>query len=432
MRIKNAALSLAGWVGRTFKLTDANGPWGSLGLGPNFSGEPMTPAIGIQIPAVWRAIRLTAETLATLPMNFYTDDGSGPRRVTGTPADNVCRVRPNIHQTPIEFWTQILACQELVGNGYAKKLFIGPRLVGMVVLNPARMTVLRDRSGNLWYDYVEINGTKTRYSPRDILHLKGFSLGGDVGLSPLAIAHQTLGLSRAAQRASGSLFKSGLRAAGFITSEASFGEGQRDDLEQIVQKYVSSANAGSVMILEGGMKYESITMNAQDAELLMTRKFEIEEIGRFWGMPPILLGHAVEGQTMWGSGVEQIISSWLTLGLYQRIKNVEAAINFSVIDPRTDGNLYCKINGDALMRMDSKARAALYSTYVQNGLRTRNEVRAMDELPGVPGGDDLTVQVNLVPIGMLGQNSTSETTQIRAALLKFLFPEGVTSHESGE
>jgi HK97 family phage portal protein len=137
--------------------------------------------------------------------------------------------------------------------------------------------------------------------------------------------------------------------------------------------------------------------------MLLSWKFSTEEICRWLRVPPILVGHAAEGQTMWGSGVEQIMLGWLTLGLRPYLSRVEQAIKKRLIGSNERDRIFAEFNVEGLLRADSAGRAALYSTFAQNGINTRNEIRARENLPPLPGGDDLTVQSNLVPLDMLGQ-----------------------------
>lgn len=187
-----------------------------------------------------------------------------------------------------------------------------------------------------------------------------------------------------------------------------------------MSQYMGAANAGGLMILEGGMKFNALNMSAQDAELLLTRKFEIEELGRWFGMPPILLGHAVDGQTMWGSGVDSIIQSWMTLGLNQRLRRVQQVIQKRLMTPseRAEG-LYVRFNADALLAVNSTARIGFITQAVQNSILTPDEGRALLERGAMPGGDQLLAQVNLVPLGQLGDKQAQEV-QLRAAFRSWL------------
>jgi HK97 family phage portal protein len=411
--------NLLSFLGQRIRLTDAKF-WAGFFGGENWAGEPITPSAAMQISAVWAGIRLTAQTIASMPKGIFEDTDNGPVSARGGATDALIRVSPNEDQTPMEFWEQVVGCSELVGDGFARKHFIGRRCVATTVMDPMRTRVDRNVQGTLFYRYTTDKGRELILNPPEVFHLKGFTLGGDRGMSTVSYGAQGMSLSRAAEKTAGKLFKSGLRSSGFVNTGQVLEEPDRERLNKILGEYTGAANAGGIMLLEGGMTYTALSMNAQDAELLLTRKFQIEEIGRWFGLPPILLGHAVEGQTMWGSGVDSIIQAWMTLGLNQRLVRIEQAINKRLMPAEERGRFYAKFNADALLRVNSASRATFLATMVQNGLLTRDEARELLERGKMPGGDVLTAQVNLVPLEMLGQSSDQQATVVKNAVRAWL------------
>src|SRR5690606_16736092 len=144
----------------------------------------------------------------------------------------------------------------------------------------------------------------------------------------------------------------------------------------------------------------------------------IEEICRWFGVPPIMVGHAAQGQTMWGTGVEQIILQWMTTGLNPLAKRIEARIKKQLIRPTGNRRRYAEFNREALLQMDSTAKANFLSSMTQNGLMTRNEGRAKLNLPRVEGADQLTAQTNLAPLDRLG--AATDDQAARAVLQSWL------------
>lgn len=412
--------STLSWLGQRIRLTDMKF-WAGFFGGDTWAGEPVTPASAMQISAVWRAIRLTAETIASLPLNFYIDTPKGPQLERGGPTDQLLRVSPNDEQTPMEFWEALLGCMDLVGDGMARIHFIGRRPVALTLMDPTR-TVLKETVQGGWeFHYTDNRGHLLVLQPREVFHLKGFTMGGPRGMSTVSYGAQTFSLSRASEKVQGKLFSSGLRSSGFVNTGQVLEEPDRARLNKILKEYTGTDAAGGIMLLEGGMTYTPLSMNSRDAELLLTRKWTVEEIGRWFGMPPILLGHAVEGQTMWGSGVDSIIQAWQTLGLRQRLVRVQQMVAKRLMTPEEKGaGLYAKYNPDALLAVNSQARATMLATLVDHGLLTRDEGRALLERGAIEGGDVATAQVNLVPLTMLGQTATQGPAQARAALRSFL------------
>ena len=411
------------WLGQRINLRTSTSFWGAVFGNENWSGEQVTAQRAMQLSAVWRAVRLTAETVASLPRNCYVEGRSGPELERGGETDNLIRVSPNADQTPMEFWEQLIGCMELIGEGAARKHWnVGrTRVVAVTIMDPHRLRDVDNAAGTDWYwKYHDPKGREIDLSRDDVLHLPGFSLAGRRGYSTVSFGAQTMGLALAAEKTAGRLFKSGLRNSGFLNTGSVLAEGDREKLEKIMADYMGSSNAGGMMILEGGMTFTPMNMSAQDAELLLTRRFQIEEIGRWFGMPPILLGHAVDGQTMWGSGVDSIIQSWQTLGLSQRLRRVQEVVQKRLMTPaeRSRG-LYCRFNADALLAVNSTARINFITQAVQNSILTPDEGRALLERGTMPGGDQLLAQVNLVPLDRLGDTG-GQSQQVRSALRSFL------------
>lgn len=422
-------MSILSWIGQRINLRTSTSFWGAFFGNENWSGEQVTAQRAMQLSAVWRAVRLTAETVASLPRNCYVETERGPVLERGGETDQLIRVSPNADQTPMEFWEQLIGCMELVGEGAARKHWNinRTRVVALEILDPNRLRDVDNAQGTDWrWEYTDARGRKLDLAREDVLHLPGFSLGGRRGFSTVSFGAQTMGLALAAEKTAGRLFKSGLRNSGFLNAGQVLNPEDRAKLEKIMGDYMGAANAGGLMILEGGMTFTPMNMSAQDAELLLTRRFQIEEIGRWFGMPPILLGHAVDGQTMWGSGVDSIIQSWMTLGLSQRLRRVQEVVQKRLMTPaeRSEG-LYCRFNSDALLAVNSTARINFITQAVQNSILTPDEGRALLERGSMPGGDQLLAQVNLVPLDRLGDTG-GQSQQVRAALRSFLGIEDLT------
>jgi HK97 family phage portal protein len=271
------------------------------------------------------------------------------------------------------------------------------------------MTVERMESGALRYVYSDPHGRRI-YDETDIWHLRGWGLGGDVGLSPIAYGREILGTAMATEETAGRTFSNGMRPGGFFTfrdPNAKAGTLTPEQREQarrvLIDPYQGAANAGRIGILEGGFEWQAVSIPARDQELLATRGWHVEEVCRLYGVPPVLIGHAANGVTAWGSGIETLILGWLTLQLRPLLSRIEASIKRALIAPSERAVYYAEFNVEGLLRADSQGRAKLYSTFAQNGVMSRNEIRRKENLPEIDGADALTVQSNLLPIDMLGK-----------------------------
>ncbi|MAD98917.1 MAG: phage portal protein [Flavobacteriaceae bacterium] len=396
---------------------------GSLGG----SGKGVSSAEqAMQLSAVWSAVKRYSETVGSLPAHMYRWTDNGPERVEDTDSSRVLLESPNAEQTPMDFWSGMQGSLELTGDAIAIKEKNGAgRVVALRMIDPRPPVCTLDRnvSNSLVYRISENGNPPKDYGPDDVLHIRGFSLGGDRGMSPVAQGGRSLGLALNAENAAQEVFKKGLRVSGFVETQRVINNpDERKRLEDIIQQYMGGQNAGGVMLLEGGMSFNKVGVNPIDAELLMTRRFEIEEIGRWFDMPPILLGHAVEGQTMWGSGVDSIVQSWMTLGLRQRLVRNQQRVSKSLLTTRERSTgVYMRYNPDALLAVNSTTRIEVLSKAVQNSLLSPNEARQLQDRPSVPGGDEVLAQVNLVPLDQLGENTGSDS-QVRSMLQNWLMP----------
>jgi len=422
-------MSLLSWLGRQISLTlGFKKFWATFGgAEESWSGEIVTSDRAMQIAAVWRAVRLEAETVGTLPLNTYeqpADQRADPVLVRDGPYDDLLRISPNVDMTTTEFWEAMVGAQRLVGNGFALKHRSGPRVASLEVIDPETTEPYRRTSDNaLWY-----RGNDSARNPFDvpaseIFHLKGFSFGSDRGLSMVQYGAQSLSTIIAGNKTAGKIFRSGLGTSGFIETQSVFNDpADRKKLEDIFAKYQGTNSPDKLMLLEGGMKFNKVSMSAVDAELLATIRFGIEEIARWADMPPVLLMHSAEGVTQWGSGIEAIILAWLQLGLRARLTRIEKTIGKRLIEPKDQRRFFVKFNIDALLRGDAASQAALFSAAAQNGWLTRNEIRRLLDLPRFPdvAADQLTVQVNMAFLKDLGSQNQQTAQQARNALLQLL------------
>ncbi len=233
----------------------------------------------------------------------------------------------------------------------------------------------------------------------EMFHVRGFGGNPLGGLSTLAHGRNTFGLAAAIDRTAGGYFRNGLLSSvalkfpGILTAE------QRAIVDaQMIDKYLGALNAGKPFRLEGGADIEKIGIDPEDAQMLESRAFSVEEICRIFGVPPHMVGHTSKS-TSWGAGLEQQVLGFQKFTLRRRLKKIEQAIRKQLLSAadRAAG-LSVSFNLEALLRGDSAARASFYSTLLGAGVMTINEVRALEGLPPVAGGDVPRMQIQNVPI----------------------------------
>jgi HK97 family phage portal protein len=392
---------MAWWRWNTVPKLSESGFFGAFFGQGTYTGRSVDPEKALTIDSVWACTKLLSETLGTLPCLVLEQGTNKP--AVDHPYFELLHDMPNLDMTSVEYWEAIGMGLCLFGNAYSEKILRPDgRVAALNLLQPGSMTVDRDRAGRRVY--LETTGSgKTRTLSEDrIFHVRGMSFGGDTGLSPVEYGRHTMAASMATEEASGRLFGNGMAASGVLTSDQLLTAKQRADLKAIMETYVGSSNAGKLMILEAGLKYQQLVMDPQKAQMLEVRQYQVEQICRWFGVPSIMIGHHASGGTTWGSGVEQIMLAFSKQGMRSLCKRVEAAIRRDLLTPEDRKRITVKFNMDGLLRGDAASRAAFLSTMVNNGIMTRNEARGHENLPAKPGGDDLTVQSAMLPIQKLG------------------------------
>lgn len=379
--------------------------WARFGRTANYSGKSVTVDRVLQLSAAWACIRLTAQAISILPQAIYMKTANGGREeITDSREARILTESPNASQTAVEFWEEMAGWLAGVGNSTALIERTAANLSALTPV-PFRDCIPVRRNGTVMYRLTDRG--KEEYVPREnVLHLRLFSLGGLSGLSPIQYGANTFGASMAVEESAAKFFSNGIQSSivvGASVGERGFSDQQTDQLQKRLEQFAGSDRAWRALVLPFDLKAEKLTINPEDSQMLETRKFDVEEICRWWNVPSILVGHVSEGTTTWGSGIEQIFLAWLALGINPVLKKIEARVNKQLIPtPRT----YFEFNRAALMQMDSKALASFLSTMVQNGLMDRNEARAKINYPARDGGDELTVQVNLTKLSNLGNQAT--------------------------
>lgn len=379
-----------------------------LGGEPSDAGESVSVDASLRIDAVWACVRLISQTVATLPLQIYRYKG---KDVAEVDYDHylyeVLHDRPNYDMTAVNYWEAKVASLLLWGNAYsAIARGAGGRVVGLFPMRPDCMGVRREKDGSLVYSYDNRNGVRQEFQEDDVFHIKGFSLDGLLGLSPIAQARNTLGIVRAAQKSSGAIFRNGMRIPGFLKAPDYLSDDQRTQAKVILERFRGAENAGKVPLIEGGWDFKELGIPPADAQLLQTQAFHVEQICRWFDVPPPMIGH-MEKATAWGTGLEQMNLWFLTYCLRSHMKRIEQQIVKSLMTPADRKQIYPEYNIEGLLRADSSARANLYSSFAQNGIMTRNEIRSKENMPPMEGADDLTVQSNLVPLERLGEKQAS-------------------------
>ena len=358
-------------------------------------------ALGLS--ATWACVNFWAGNIAGLPVTVYR---KGPLGIAIEARDHplfwLLHDSPNYDQSAFEFWEFMCASLELHGNAYAE---IERRADGFIVsLTPVRpdiVTVSRLGSGELQYSW-SVDNREHKVVQGNMLHVRGFGGGPLGGLSPLAVCRTSFGSALAVNRASSSMYANGARPSGVLTKEgAPFVGTQRKDAEGLLQeKFAGAMNAGRPMLLDGGLKWQQLSMSAKDAEMIESQKLGVEDICRIFEVDPHLVGHTA-GNTQLGSSIGDQTLSLLKFKMRKRLKRIEGALEKQLLTrPERKAGVSIEFNVEAFLRADSLGRARYYELMKQ--FMTVNEVRALEGLGPVPGGDILYRQMQDQPLAAPG------------------------------
>ncbi len=398
------------WRGKPIAATDRDF-WDAWHGTETDAGEAVSEQGAMKLGAYWACARLISETVATLPIKVYERGANGEKRaVTQHDLYPLLHDSPNSDQTAVEFWEGRLLGLCTHGNGFAEKTQRANGSLISLERMPPDTGVSRNRDGALEYRFSD-RGKELILPQEKVFHIRGFG-DGDVGLSPVSYARQTLGLTRATDRAAAQAFAKGLRSKGFFVMPAgakAMTADQKSDARKNLVEANSGPNAPWAGILEGGVDFKSVTLSLKDAEMLMNRRFNVEEICRWLRVPPILIGHAAEGQTMFGSGVEQLMIWWLTTGLRPYLTRVEQRAKKDLLTPldRSRG-IFMEFSVEGLLRADSAARAELNAKMVQHGALKPAEWRASENYAPADGADQLFINSTMTPLALAGRSKPSE------------------------
>lgn len=362
------------------------------------SGERIDDQDVLALSAAYACVRLLSGNIGGLPIEVMrpvtgSDGVQAPDRKH--PIYRLLHDSPNGEQTAFEFFEEAGASIELKGNALALKDRTGERTTALLPMRWDETRVYRRDDGAVGYEWKQ-----QKLTAADVLHIRGF--GGDAlgGLSTITTAGAAFGLAKAVNRAAGSTFRNGIRTQTALVAERDLSPEQMVEARALIdENYTGAMNSGRPLLLNNGLKAVPLQMNPEEAQMLESRAFSVEEVCRIFGVPPFMIGHT-EKSSSWGTGIEQQKLGFLTFTLRPRLKRIEQALAKQLLsaEDRAAG-VTIKFNVEALLRADSKGRAEFYNAGINGGWLTRNEARAREGLPPVKGGDTVTVQMQQVPLG---------------------------------
>lgn len=344
--------------------------------------------------AVFAAVRILSESIASLPVNLYRKTDDGTRTIqNANPLQALISVEPNQMMTSYNFFQAMVSNLVLQGNAYA---FISrgntARPDALHILDPQKVKILHHEN-EVFY---EIEKVELPVPASEILHFTGLSFDGIKGKSPIEVQRDTLSLAVSANKYGGQFFTNAATPKGVLQHPGKITKEAADRLRSSWnQSYGGVYNAHKTAVLEEGMTFKTIQMNPQDVDFLNTRKFQVNEIARIFRIPPHLLAD-LERATFSNIEAQQIDFVVHTVRPY--LVNIEQEMNKKLLRENEKKDHYIKFSVQGLLRGDSEARAKYYQTLNQIGVLSINEIRAFEDLSPVADGDTHYYPLNFAPI----------------------------------
>lgn len=355
----------------------------------------------MQISPVWAAVKLISETIGSMPFNIYKVGPNGRQIATDHPLHRVLTRKPNQYQTDVEFWESMALNLAISGNAYAIIQRAGDEIVGLLPVSSAQVETSLLNDGTVIHTFTSGTNVKV-YAAASMWHVKLFG-NGIVGLSPLSYARNSVGIAIAADNRVSKVYSNGAKPSGVLTIDKTLTADQRTQVRSSFAG-LEAGNDDRLFVLEAGMQYQQISMTPQDIQLLDSRRFQIEDIGRFFGVPSILLNQTF-GQSSLGSNVSEILSAFYKLNMRPYLEKFEASVPRWLMTPEDAAAYECEFDFDvALLRADLITRMQANREAINSSQMTPNEARIDEGRPALPGGDQLFIQGAMVPTTQAGQN----------------------------
>ena len=389
-------------------------------FGPTTSGKTVNEFTAMQTTAVYSCVRILAEAVASLPLHVYRYKENGKERVYNHHLYHILHNEPNTEMSSFVFRETLMSHLLIWGNAYAQIIRDGAgRVVALYPLLPNKMTVSRDKNGEIYYIYTTTSDENPNFKDygsvvlrkQDVLHIPGLGFDGLVGYSPIAMAKNAVGMTIATEEYGASFFANGANPGGVLEHPGVLKDPKkvRDSWNEV---YRGTAKAHKIAVLEEGMKYQQIGIPPEEAQFLETRKFQINEIARLYRIPPHMVGDLEKSSF---SNIEQQSLEFVKYTLDPWVIRWEQAMQRSLLLPKEKQEFFIRLNVDGLLRGDYQSRMNGYSVARQNGWLSANDIREMEDMNPIPdeeGGNLYLINGNMTKLkdaGLFGGQGQSES-----------------------
>lgn len=358
-----------------------------------YTGKRVGSGRAMRLTAVFGCVRVLAESIGMLPCNIFKTTGKGKEKASSERLQKLVSIKPNGYMTPQEFWELIIVCLCLRGNFYGYKVKALGEVVEILPLDPGSVQPKLNSKWEPVYQVTFPDGSTDVLGQDDIWHVRILTLDGLIGLNPIAYAREAISLGLATEEHGARLFSNGAVTSGVLETGQQLSDEAYQRLKNDFQeKHQGLGNAHKPMILEMGLQWKSMALNAEDSQFLETRKFQLEEICRLYRVPMHLVQNTDRATF---SNIEQLGMGFINYSLVPYLTRIEQRINIGLVRETKQGVYYAKFNVGALLRGDMKSRFDAYATAINWGMYSPNDCLELEDRNPRPGGD-----VYLTPMNM--------------------------------
>ena len=400
------------WIARIANLLKRERPQGNrVYVGRTQAGVYVDEDKALSHAAVWACVRIISETIASLPWRVHQRTATGSE-IQDSVLDYLLHVEASPEMSAFHLRETLLANALLWGNGYAEiERTNRGEPVNLWLHAPDKLTPDRMRDGSLWY----VQDGAPVLAAADVFHLKGLGFDGLSGYSVVQNAARSIGIALAQDTVAAATFANGASPGGVITQK----DGKalsKDAVENLLKvwedRFKGPNNGAKVGYLDAGMEFTPMDLPLADAQFLESRKFQIAEIARWFRVPPHKLAD-LERATF--SNIEHQALEFVTDTLVPWVRRLETEAQIKLIGRNNRaGRVYTRINLAGLLRGDLTSRYQAYATGRQWGWLSANDIRALEDMNRIPGGDDYWAPVNMVPADMLREISEPQEPEEHA------------------
>lgn len=370
--------------------TSYEGEYSGTFMIPTLSGQQITEQTALSITAVWNAVNIYANTIASLDLYVAERDPRGGRRPAyDHPVYDLIYSRPNRNQTSLRYRQRLVADYLVEGNHYSEIEFKGNEPTALHPLDPHNVKPYISDSGDLNYHLVREHRDLPAWR---VLHIAGLTgHDGIKGYSPIHLAKEALGLAIAEQKYQAALMGNSAMPAGYLKVPQTMKEDAQQRLRDGWNKvHQSTDRAGNLAILSGGMEWVATSFSPEDAQTLLSRNFSVAEVARLFNLPQ----HMLNGEEQ--TNVEEANLQFYQLSLRPHLINIEQEMNRKLILPEDQKTFFVRHDERSLIRGNMAATAAYHTSMFNIGVLSENEIRLEQGLNPIdhPNADKHYIPVN--------------------------------------